>query len=614
MVLMQQHLYIGNDADFPDDTPVTTTNILDALVYDTDDADDPGLLVLLNPGQPQVNEGGRGDAPAHSSQRIPNGSGGQRNTDTYDQAYPTPGAMNYPIYTNWTGSINNDWLESGNWDYGVPTILKEVTIADVAKAPSPVISGSAECATLTMNTGSSLVIAPIGSLTVTGTFTNDGSLTIQSDASGTGSLIESSGVNATSELYLTEDKWHYVSAPVDDPTANVFFGLYMMYWEEPTGLWTFVTDPGYVMATDMEGYAIWSESGLTGNTTVSFSGNMNTGPKSIDVTAVGPFENNGYNFAGNPYPSALDWNVDDGSGWSRTAGNVDLSLYIWNQTAGNYGVYVKDGASGTNDVDNIIPPLQGFFVHSSSAAGTLGVDNGARIHDNQNILKTKLDENPYLKFGVTGNNYKDEFIINVNSSATNNFEGQYDATKMMGSEDAPQVYSLSADNLNLSINSIPEISSNLVIPVDLIVGAEGTYILSLDEISGFESTPLYLEDLKQHVVINIKTAGSYSFDASPDDTPARFLLHFSYSDAPSYSYDLTEKQVLAYSYENKVVVSSPELITGTVTVYDLMGREIANENLNRTSYREINMGNNKGYYIVNIVSENGVYNEKIFVK
>ncbi|MBU1099354.1 MAG: choice-of-anchor D domain-containing protein [Bacteroidetes bacterium] len=88
-------IYVGNSGDFPNGTAVTTTNLVDALVYDNGQADDAGLLVLLNGGEPQVNENGRGDVANHSNQRIPNGSGGLRNTSTYDQQPPTPGTENY---------------------------------------------------------------------------------------------------------------------------------------------------------------------------------------------------------------------------------------------------------------------------------------------------------------------------------------------------------------------------------------------------------------------------------------------------------------------------------------------------------------------------------------
>ena len=69
-------------------------DIIDAIVYDTSDSDDAGLLVLLNAGQPQINEGGGGDQTGHSNQRCANGSGGARNTNTYGQFTPTPGTTN----------------------------------------------------------------------------------------------------------------------------------------------------------------------------------------------------------------------------------------------------------------------------------------------------------------------------------------------------------------------------------------------------------------------------------------------------------------------------------------------------------------------------------------
>ena len=87
-------LYVGNAADFPNGTPVTTANLIDAVVYDTSDADDAGLLVLLNAGQPQVDENSNGNGANESGGRCPNGAGGARNTSSYAQRAPTPGADN----------------------------------------------------------------------------------------------------------------------------------------------------------------------------------------------------------------------------------------------------------------------------------------------------------------------------------------------------------------------------------------------------------------------------------------------------------------------------------------------------------------------------------------
>ncbi|MBL4604597.1 MAG: T9SS type A sorting domain-containing protein, partial [Flavobacteriaceae bacterium] len=99
-------LYSGNAADFPNSTAITTTGLVDAFVYDTSDADDADLLVLLNSGEAQINEADGGDKDAHSSQRLPNGDGGLRNTSTYGQAPPTPGAANGAVVVPTTILIN----------------------------------------------------------------------------------------------------------------------------------------------------------------------------------------------------------------------------------------------------------------------------------------------------------------------------------------------------------------------------------------------------------------------------------------------------------------------------------------------------------------------------
>jgi len=53
-------LYEANESDFPDGTQVSTTDLIDAVVYGTDNNDDSGLLILLNGGG-QVNENGNND-------------------------------------------------------------------------------------------------------------------------------------------------------------------------------------------------------------------------------------------------------------------------------------------------------------------------------------------------------------------------------------------------------------------------------------------------------------------------------------------------------------------------------------------------------------------------
>ena len=78
-------LYLGNPSDFPEFTLATTTNLIYALMYDTNDADATALMNLLGVTV-QYNEGQNGLATTQSVQR--------KNDGTYETKNPTPGANN----------------------------------------------------------------------------------------------------------------------------------------------------------------------------------------------------------------------------------------------------------------------------------------------------------------------------------------------------------------------------------------------------------------------------------------------------------------------------------------------------------------------------------------
>lgn len=90
-------LYFGNADDYIVGSSVSVMNIIDAIVYDTDDADDAGLLALIDIAEPQVNENGGLLQETHSMQRIPNGQGGKRRTSNYLTIPPTPGVENFCV-------------------------------------------------------------------------------------------------------------------------------------------------------------------------------------------------------------------------------------------------------------------------------------------------------------------------------------------------------------------------------------------------------------------------------------------------------------------------------------------------------------------------------------
>lgn len=78
-------LYLGNASDFPDQTPVTSTNLVDAIVYGNNHPDATTLISTLAVAA-QINESANSLGTTQSIQR--------KNDGTYEVKLPTPGANN----------------------------------------------------------------------------------------------------------------------------------------------------------------------------------------------------------------------------------------------------------------------------------------------------------------------------------------------------------------------------------------------------------------------------------------------------------------------------------------------------------------------------------------
>ncbi len=101
-------LYLGSSTDFPNLTPATATNLIDALVYDTGDADATSLMAALGVIS-QIDENANGLQTTQSIQR--------KNDGTYESKTPTPGANNDGIgfiYNGITISIPALQVTEGN--------------------------------------------------------------------------------------------------------------------------------------------------------------------------------------------------------------------------------------------------------------------------------------------------------------------------------------------------------------------------------------------------------------------------------------------------------------------------------------------------------------------
>ncbi|MEM6776418.1 MAG: endonuclease/exonuclease/phosphatase family protein [Planctomycetota bacterium] len=131
-------LYEADASSFPGGAPVTLTNLLDAIVYDTNDADDPGLAPLLLPNQPQRNEDENGKQTSESLARIPDG-GVQRESSTVQAGSPTPGVPNVlptPGIRLVQSGSGTDVVESGLGD-SYTLVLDSQPTSDVSITATP---------------------------------------------------------------------------------------------------------------------------------------------------------------------------------------------------------------------------------------------------------------------------------------------------------------------------------------------------------------------------------------------------------------------------------------------------------------------------------------------
>ena len=495
------------------------------------------------------------------------------------------------------------WSFAGNWSpSGVPTADDNVIIDD--GAPYPACTGANFCNNLTMNPNVSLTINPVATLTVSG------NMLMESDATGTAWMLNSGTltVNGTSTVqqYVVgaeypdgNDQWHLISQPTASiNSTTVFTNCYLKEFNATTGQYANV-GADQTLNTIMKGYSVMYayNPGFPTSKTIEFTGAINNGPYSYNLINAG----DGWNLAGNPYPSSIDW---DNAGWTKT--NLDAPVYVWKSSTGNYITW--NGTTGLL-TDGIIPPMQGFFVKANADDPVIGVANTVRTSNPQNFYKNTVPE--LLSLGVTGNanSYSDKVFINFNSNSTEGFDGEFDAHKLPGNETAPQFFSI-IPGYDLTTNVLPKITENTEIDLGFTCGISGDFTITADGIGSFgSSVQLYLKDLIGGEIINLKETVVYDFTYSVEDDAERFKLFVS---SPQGISNIGGLDVNIYSFNNTINVISSEIISGELIVYNIMGEKVLSQEVNAKESTII-LNAASGTYLVKFVTDKGISTKKVYV-
>ncbi|MCK9451323.1 MAG: hypothetical protein M0Q90_06490, partial [Bacteroidales bacterium] len=495
---------------------------------------------------------------------------------------------------SWTGATSHDWHDAQNWNPAlVPTAYDNLTIP-AGLANYPTISSAASC--------------------------ND--IVLQSNASGTASLLDNGLLtvngDATIQRYIKGGGYHFVSVPINGTlTAGLFMHSYLYYFDADaaTPAWTGVgNDPDIVIDND-QGYMIW----YTGNnTTYNFSGSLISGAFTTATPSSGAAQFQ-YNLVPNPYPSPIDW--DANAGWTKT--KLNNAIYIWNRAKateanpnGQYASYIN-GAS-TNNGSRYIPIGQSFFVETAgSGAPALVMDNDVRVHSDQPFYKSNQQIPDLMSITSATENGIDEIVVRIHQDATHEFDREYDASKLFGSAPLPQLYSLTADERMLSINTIPLDDVSVVVPVGFEWPNKGEVNLKITELESFDpSINIFLEDLLSGEMIDLRKQPMYSFMHDESYEALRFNLHF-IKDAVAVG--VNNQELLAYriwSYDSKVYVSIPAL-TGEkalIQLIDAQGKMVYQGEHHLSNPEILAVRLTKQVLVARIITGTRVYTQKVFIR
>lgn len=153
-------LYLGSSSDFPNNSTATTDNLIDAIVYGTNDPDATLLMSLLGVTV-QLNENGAGPSTANSIQR--------KNDGTYEIKPPTPGANNDGsgfVYNGITITTSVVQVNEGN-SFSITFTTQNPVINDLSFSFS-LSEGTFNNADFT---GSTDIIIPSGTTSISRTIT-----------------------------------------------------------------------------------------------------------------------------------------------------------------------------------------------------------------------------------------------------------------------------------------------------------------------------------------------------------------------------------------------------------------------------------------------------------
>jgi hypothetical protein len=517
----------------------------------------------------------------------------------------------------WTGSESNAWHNTGTWDLDeIPGPHCDVVIPDNGivniNSDTPAVSKG-----LSIGTGAVLTIEAGNTLTVNESLANNAGVSGLVIKDGGSLMHNTPNVPATIErLFDTAEAWRLVSSPVSGQSINNGWtpsgtyagghGYDFYAYDEATATWLnqkvgpnsitqFLSATGYLVSFQTPGQ------------TKAFAGNLHAGDMTIGVSNSVGDNYAGCNLIGNPYASGIDWNIANRSLF------IDDFAYLYDRVSSEEGVTEGYKTVDGSKTDAWIAPNQGFFViKETPGTASFSFTNAIRGHGGVITKGTPADEVLELQLG--NDSYYDQATLRIRDNASF-ARDRSDAMKFYSLNDnMPQLYSYTSDQVKVAINSIPAIDQEKVITLGVRIPADGSYTLSVSEISGrFQSSPLYLRNNMTGEIHNLRENPPYSFTATKGDEPTQFDIWF--TQPTDVSQQPAENLIHFYTHGQNLYITFGKDAPGrTLEVIDIIGRKLIHRSLGIGLQLTEQLNLQTGVYIVRIIDRGEVKTKRIFIE
>ena len=198
----------------------------------------------------------------------------------------------------------------------------------------------------------------------------------------------------------------------------------------------------------------------------------------------------------------------------------------------------------------------------------------------------------------------------MQDGATQNYDAPFDGSKLKGFTTAPQLYTVTPDNKELSVNVVSKDKNEIQIPLHFEARFDATYSISVEDNTLENGITIYLTDLNLNREINLNENPTYSFTASPTDSPDRFLLHFG---AVGIGEQDQAATLNAYVFDNRLYVNN-SLEKAQLAIYDLQGRLVVQQAINAAGLQSLPLDLPAGIYVLQLSNTREAQSVKINVQ